>query len=127
MSNEKLSNVALNPPLRKGVVMPRFYYRITNALKIGWWAFKNPDSLKESNFKMLSDLFGLIMKVATEDRNMMTHLAYVHPEEGEKQIVSIWAGAGMGAEPTKRISKLLSENAMLKAQLSKYVAPQNEA
>jgi hypothetical protein len=80
MSNEKLSNVALNPPLRKGVVMPRFYYRITNALKIGWWAFKNPDSLKESNFKMLSDLFGLIMKVATEDRNMMTHLAYVHPE-----------------------------------------------
>jgi hypothetical protein len=24
MSNEKLSNEALNPPLRKGVVMPRF-------------------------------------------------------------------------------------------------------
>jgi len=33
----------------------------------------------------------------------------------------------MGAEPTKRISELLSENSMLKAQLSKYVAPQNEA
>ena len=127
MSNENLSNEALNPPLRKGVVMPRFYYRITNAFKIGLWAFKNPDSLKESNFKMLSDLFGLIMKVATEDRHMMTHIAYVHPEEGEKQIVSIWAGAGMGAEPTKRIAELIKENSMLKAQLSKYVAPQNEA
>ncbi len=117
MNTEKLSNEAVNPPLRKGVVMPRFYYRITNAFKIGLWAFKNPDSLK--NFKMLSDLFGLIMKVATEDRHMMTHLAYVHPEEGEKQIVSIWAGAGMGADPTKRISELLKENSMLKAQLSK--------
>jgi len=123
----KAMNEELNPPLRKGVVMPRFYYRITNAFKIGLWAFKNPDSLKESNFKMLSDLFGLIMKVATEDRHMMTHLAYVHPEEGEKQIVSIWAGAGMGAEPTKRIAELLKENSMLKAKLSKYVAPQNEA
>ena len=127
MINKKLSNETPNPPLRKGVVMPRFYYRITNAIKIGLWAFKNPDSLKESNFKMLSDLFGLIMKVATEDRHMMTHLAYVHPEEGEKQIVSIWAGAGMGADPTKRIAELLKENSMLKAQLSKYVAPQNKA
>jgi hypothetical protein len=127
MSDEKLFNEAENPPLRKGVVMPGFYYRITNALKIGLWAFKNPDSLKESNFKMLSDLFGLIMKVATEDRHMMTHLAYVHPEEGEQQIVSIWAGAGMGAEPTKRIAELLKENSMLKAQLSKSVVSQNEA
>lgn len=127
MSTQKTVKKASNPPPRKGVVMPRFYYRITNAFKIGFWAFKNPDSLKEGNFKMLSDLFGLIMKVATEDRHMMTHLAYVHPDEGEKQIVSIWAGAGIGAEPTKRISELLSENAMLKAQLSKYVAPQIEA
>lgn len=120
-------NTPQNPQLHKHSVMPRFYYRITNAFKIGFWAFKNPDSLKESNFKMLSDLFGLIMKVATEDRNMMAHIAYVHQDEGEKQIVSIWAGAGIGAEPTKRISELIYENSMLKAQLSKYVAPQNEA
>lgn len=127
MNTEKLSNEAQTPPLRKGVVMPRFYYRITNAIKIGWWAFKNPDIFNEVNFRMLSDLFVLIMKVATEDRHLMTHIAYVHPEEGEKQIVSIWAGAGMGAEPTKRIAELLKENSMLKAQLSKYVSPQNEA
>jgi hypothetical protein len=99
----------------------RLYYRITNAFKIGLWAFKNPDSLKENNFKMLSDLFVLIMKVATEDRHMMAHLAYCLPEEGEKQIVSIWAGAGIGADPTKRIAELLKENSSLKAQLSNYI------
>jgi hypothetical protein len=104
-----------------------FYYRITNAFKTGYWAFNNPLTLKANNFKMLSDLFVLIMKVSTEDRHMMTHIAYLHPEEGEKQIVSIWAGAGMGAEPTKRISELIQENSMLKAQLSKYVTPKNEA
>ena len=65
---------------------------------------------------MLSDLFKMIMEVSIEDRHMMTHLAYLHPEEGEKQIVSIWAGAGMGANPTKRIAELLSENSKLKMQ-----------
>jgi len=108
-------------------VMPRFYYRIANAFKIGFWAFRNPHILKESNFKILSDLFGLIMKVATEDRHFMTHIAYIHPDEGEKQIVSVWAGAGVGAEPTKRIVELLEENSILKAKLSRCVAPQNEA
>ena len=101
------------------------FYRTTNAIKIGFWAFKNPDSLQESNFKMLSDLFELIMKVATEDKHMMTHIGYVHPEEGEKQIVSIWAGAGVGAEPTKRIAELLSENARLKNELSRKITPIN--
>lgn len=96
----------------------RIYYRISNAIKIGWWAFKNPDSLTESNFKMLSDLFGLIMKVATEQRHRMTHIAYIHPDEGEKEIVSIWAGAGIDADPLKRIKELLAENATLKARLS---------
>ena len=127
MSKEKSLLKAQNRPLRKSDVMPRFYYQITNAFKIGFWAFKNPDSLKESNFKILSDLFGLIMKVANEDRHVIAHLAYIHPDDGEKQIVSIWAGAGIGAEPTKRIAELLKENSMLKAQLSKCVVPQNEA
>ncbi|WP_374440419.1 hypothetical protein [Epilithonimonas sp.] len=97
------------------------FYRISNAIKLFFWALKNPTTLRESNFKMLSDLFTLIMKVASEDKHMMTHLAYVHPEEGEKQIVSIWAGAGMAAEPTKRISELISENSKLKTQLSELL------
>ena len=104
-----------------------FYYRIVNAITIGVWAFKNPDSCRKGNFKMLSDLFGLIMQVAIEDKHRMTHICYIHHEEGEKQIVSIWAGAGMGADPTKRIAELLKENSILKAQLSKYVSPENDA
>lgn len=98
------------------------YYRIKNAIKIGWWAFKNPKTLQQDNFKMLSDLLALILKVANEDRPYISHLAYVHPDEGEQQIVSIWAGAGMGADPMKRIAELLSENSKLKAQLSIHIS-----
>ena len=114
------------PALLEGAVMPRFYYRITNALKIGFWALKNPEIMQESNFKMLSDLLGLIMKVQKENRPIMTHIAFVHPEienGKEQQIVSIWAGAGVGAEPNKRIAELLNENSILKSQLSKRVFP----
>lgn len=92
--------------------------RIINALKFGYYAFKNPLTLHAGNFKMLADLHGLIMKVAVEDKHFMTHIAYVHPTEGEQQIVSIWAGAGIGAEPAKRIAELLEENGKLKKQLS---------
>lgn len=69
--------------------------RLINALKFGYIAFKNPTTIYAHNLKMLTDLHGLILKVATEDKHLMTHIAYVHPDEGEKQIVSIWAGAGI--------------------------------
>jgi len=42
-------------------------------------------------------------------------------KEVEKQIVSIWAGSGLAAEPTKRIKELLEENIKLKEQLSKII------
>ncbi len=97
------------------------FYRLTNAVKIGIWAFMNPHSLQESNFQMISKLLGIIFKVATENRPMMSHIAYIHPDEGEKQIVSIWAGAGLGADPMKRIEELLRENSMLRAKISSQV------
>ena len=106
--------------------MPRFYYRITNAFKIGLWAFKNPKSVQENNFKMLSELLEMILKVAHERRPLMSNISMVYPDGEQEEIVAIWAGAGMGADPIKRIEELLNENSMLKAQLSKYVAPQNE-
>lgn len=91
--------------------------RIINAIKVGWWAFRNPKILGHHNFKILSDMLNLILQVANEDRHRMTHIAYIHPDEGEKQIVSIWAGAGIGAEPIKRISELLEEIDRLKAAI----------
>jgi hypothetical protein len=98
-------------------VMKSFLYRIFNAFKLAWLGFKNPEIIKNSNFKMLTDLLCLIMKVAEENRHMMTHIAYIHPNEGEKEIVSIWAGAGSGADPIKRIQELRDENEMLKNQI----------
>lgn len=96
-------------------------HRILNALRIFIWAFKNPYAIKDHNLKMLSDLLVMILKVQEENRHIMTHIAFVHPEEGEKQIVSILAGAGIGSSPTKRISELLEENAKLKSELAKTI------
>ncbi len=99
--------------------MKTMFYRIKNAFKIGWWAFKNPQTMQAHNFKMLSDLLVLIMKVATEDRAYMTHIAYVNPTDGKVvQMVSIWAGAGAAASPVKRIDELLTENSKLRAMLA---------
>lgn len=101
--------------------MKALYYRIFNAIKLGFWAMKNPVALHEHNFKMISGLLNLIMKVATENRHRMAHISFVHLGE-EKQIVSIWADAGIGAEPTKRIAELFEENSKLKAKLAECVA-----
>lgn len=93
-------------------------HRIVNAIKLAWWAFQNPQTLNIANFKMLSDLMGLIMEVANKRRHRMTRIAFIHPDDGEeKEIVSIWAGAGIAAEPLKRIAELLEENRKLKSLL----------
>lgn len=98
--------------------MRNLYYRIKNAFVIWILAIKNPKALTPSMFKMLTDTLRLILLVATENRHRLTHIACIHPDEGEKQIVSIWAGAGIGAEPIKRIEELIKENSRLKAELA---------
>lgn len=110
-----------SPNNAKPNVISRFIQSVANSIKLGYWAFKNPLTIAPSNFKMLSDLLGLILAVAKDDRHRITHIAFVHPTEGEQQIVSIWAGAGMDADPTKRIAELLAENSRLKIELSKRV------
>lgn len=102
--------------------MKNLYFRMANAFRVWWWAIKNPMTITVSYFNLLSKLLELILKVATDNKHLMTHIAYIHPAEGEKQIVSIWAGAGIGAEPTKRITELLEENMKLKLELSKHIA-----
>ena len=100
--------------------MKYFFYRTKNAIKIFIWAFKNSQTLQLSTFKMLSDMLVLIMKVAEEKKHMMTKVCVIHPETGEEhEIVSIWAGAGIGASPTKRIEELLNENRILKQKLAR--------
>ena len=96
--------------------------RLLNAVKMGYFTYKNPRVFQQHTFKMLADLLELILKVGQEDRHRMTHIALIHPDDGtEHQIVSIWAGAGAAAEPTKRIKELIEENSRLKALLAKQI------
>lgn len=67
---------------------------------------------------MLTTLLTLILEVRDDGKPRMTKLAIVMPNEESEELVSIWAGAGAGAEPTKRISELLSENTALKMELA---------
>lgn len=41
--------------------------------------------------------------------------------EGEQEIVSIWAGSGIGSDPLKRISELIEENKQLKSEIHKLI------
>lgn len=102
--------------------MRRLIFRIRSAFYFGSWAFMNPDTVTISNFTMLSDLLIMIFKVAEERRHMMTNIACIHPDTGkDHDIVTIWAGSGIGADPIKRISELIKENDILKNELSKAV------
>jgi len=105
--------------------MNNYFYHISNAFKLFFWALKNPEILDQNVFKMLSDLLAMILKVSTEDRHYVTHIASVHPEKNDKQIVSIWAGAGVGAEPIMRIEELREENAILRAEIAQIVKQQH--
>lgn len=90
---------------------------LINATKLFFWALKNHKTFTESNFKMLSDLYQLIFKVAKESRHMMTKIAYIHPETGEENsIVTIWIGAGMTSDPYDRITELKNEIELLKKE-----------
>ena len=40
------------------------FFRIKNAFLIGYCAYKNPQTIQDSNMKMISDLFGLILKLS---------------------------------------------------------------
>lgn len=99
--------------------------RLINAIRIGHMAFKQPQAFNQAMFKMLVNLMDMIFKVAIEDRPRMTHIAYLHPDEGEKQIVSLWAGAGMGADPVTRIKELQDEISRLRLELALRVDRSN--
>jgi hypothetical protein len=101
--------------------MKKFYYKLKNAIVIGIYCYKKPDAIRIEILKLTTGLFELIMKVAIEGKPYMTKIGHIHPEEVNHEVVTIWAGAGLGANPTKRISELLAENAELKRQLSEQV------
>jgi hypothetical protein len=56
---------------------------------------------------MIVDLYAFIAKVAEEEKPYMKQGALILHQKGDKKvIVSVWAGAGIGANPTSRIAEL---------------------
>jgi len=92
--------------------------RILTGFKVGFWAMRNQEVLAENTFKMLSELLNLILKVSCEDRHYMTQIVITnHMDDSVQPIVYIWAGAGAGAAPLKRIQELVEENNLLKDKI----------
>ena len=104
--------------------MKNLLFKLVTGFKIGWYAFQNPLTFQKGHFKMLTDLFLMIMKVATERRPYVSRIAFVNTSDESEELiegVSIWCGVGAGAHPIKRVeelsrtnSQLLEENKILK-------------
>lgn len=96
----------------------RLPLRIWNGIKVGFWVMWHQEVFAGNMFKMLNDLLQLILKVSYEDRHYMTEIIITNPQTKAKQpIVHIWAGAGINADPLKRIQELIEENTALKEKL----------
>jgi hypothetical protein len=96
--------------------------KLLTAIKFGYWAYKHPKITSMNYFPILASILELIMKVATEHRNYSCRIASVLPGENtQDEIVSIWAGAGIGADIHKRVDELYKENQLLKSELSRLV------
>jgi hypothetical protein len=103
--------------------MINLYYRVINAFKVFFWALRNPKALHAANFEMVSGLLTQILKTSHTRDNYLSHIAIVHPDisSADGEIVTIWTGAGLGADPLKRLSKLREENNELKKQVSQLL------
>lgn len=100
------------------VILPKAVLNFFTAIKFGYWAYKHPDIFNENMFKMLSDILQLLLKVSTDDKHYMTQIVVTNPDTKLPQpIVHIWAGAGINAEPLKRIQELIEENNILRDSL----------
>lgn len=95
--------------------MKRIIRAIKTAFVVGYIDFKKPSFMTESTLKTLLDLFTFLMKVAEEKKPYMTSIMI--NIEKPVELVSLWAGAGAGAEPIKRIKELVEEVDLLKYKL----------
>lgn len=106
--------------------MINLFLRIKNALKLFVWALRYPAVMEENNFKMLSCLLTNLMQVATEKKAVMFKIAHISMPDGDQhEMVTVWAGAGMTANPTERISQLWREKQELTAHISKLIEEQH--
>jgi len=63
----------------------------------------------------MSDLLSFILRVASEQKPYITHIGLIDTDTGQRhEIVSLWAGVGIEANPIKRIEELSVEINKLK-------------
>ena len=92
-------------------------WRVIFAFKMGYIAFKTPSIM--FNFESIIKLYELIIQVAVENKPYMTKLAQMTPEGEKQDLVTVWAGSGIGSEPLERIEHLVKENRLLKKLIDK--------
>jgi hypothetical protein len=93
-------------------------YKIELAIVVGLWAYINHEMININTLKILTDFLVLILKVSTENKHLITHIGCLDPQTDQKQqIVSVWAGAGISANPIQRIEELINENKILRSKL----------
>ena len=98
--------------------LKRIYIILANALRIFYLCLKKPEFVPQ--LEMLNHLAELMVKVVDDGQPYMTKIAVVDTKtETKQEIVSIWVGKGIGADPTERIAELIKENDMLKATIRK--------
>lgn len=94
--------------------MKEHYVKLKNAVKLGYWAYKNPQVIQKGNMQLIGSLFDLIGKTIKESKPYMTRLCLICPDDTTKDIASIWVGSGLTSDPIDRIRELNEENAKLR-------------
>ena len=94
--------------------------RTIRAIKIFLKVRKQP-----ALFKLVSDIFSFIEKVANEGKPMMCKIANIDTSTGEKDVlVSLWAGIG-DVNPIDRLGVLKTQNVALQDLLKRVMEDGN--
>lgn len=93
--------------------------KIKTIFIVAIYMWKHPHPLNESIFQLMSQIMEFILKVAKEEKPYMCNFGIIQTDKKEHAIVSLWAGAGIGADPLLRIKELLDENQQLKSEIMK--------
>ena len=100
--------------------------KLLNAIKFAFWYYKNPQVMELQHFENMGILYGLILNVAKENKPYIRKLATIDVDNVQHELVCVWAGSGIGADPIKRIEELVKENTQLKLSISEYINKLNE-
>ena len=98
-------------------MIKNLYRRTWNSIKIFYMVWKNPSPINETAFRLNQSFFEFVIRVQEENRPYFSRFGFVHPDDGEKPIVTIWAAPGANSRPETRIKELLEENQNLRSQI----------